>query len=241
MFELKFTDDLVNFEDTEFTLKDIEEKPFILATNLWLYYIQNQKVYRAGFTYEKSGVRIHCQKLIEVQEVEEIPGWIKKSEALVEVSEETKKSVCEIYGRLVKRVAEKKLDPVLFFADAKHKKEAALIYQNEHGLWEVKKPKVAQTAFRTELAAVIFGTGLGLMMADEMDAIPEGVQKKVFEQFEKADALRVLSMVSWIDQLPPQGPQDPQSAVPAEKKEIDRNIQTEEKIAQEITLPGYFR
>ncbi|WP_290154475.1 hypothetical protein [uncultured Dubosiella sp.] len=79
------------------------------------------------------------------------------------------------------------------------------------------------------------------MMADEMDAIPEGVQKKVFEQFEKADALRVLSMVSWIDQLPPQGPQDPQSAVPAEKKEIDRNIQNEEKIAQEITLPGYFR
>jgi hypothetical protein len=151
------------------------------------------------------------------------------------ISEETqKKMICSL-DDLVCAIQENGIE-LISFSDSKNKKTNNIVLRTEAGLWEAKRKGMARTVFRSEMAAIVFASGLGIDLADRIDAIPEIIQKAVYREYGRREKLATLQ-VSWIDR----------TVVPIRKngispESIQDNIKVQtEEIAQENVLPGYFR
>ncbi len=233
MLELECIDQIVSYTGKELSIENIENSTVIVAEKLWIYYIHAGSLYRSGFSYKKRGSKILCKELFETKEIESIPEYKKDLE--VDISEETqKKMICSL-DDLVCAIQENGIE-LISFSDSKNKKTNNIVLRTETGLWEVKRKGMARTVFRSEMAAVIFASGLGIDLSDRIDAIPEMIQKAVYREYGRREKLVTLQ-VSWIDH----------TAVPIQKSGLsfesiqdNINVQTEE-IAQENSLPGYFR
>lgn len=235
MLELECMDQISSYTGKELSIKDIGNSTVIVAEKLWIYYIHAGSLYRSGFSYKKRGSKILCGEFLETKEIESIPGYKKDFEVLT-ISEETqKKMICSL-DDLVCAIKENGGIELISFSDSKNKKTNNIVLRTEAGLWEVKRKSMARTVFRSEMAAVVFASGFGIDLADRVDEIPEMIQKAVYREYGRRENLVALQ-VSWIDH----------TAVPIQKSGLsfesiqdNINVQTEE-IAQENSLPGYFR
>lgn len=235
MLELDNLDQITSYTGKEFSIKDIENSTMVLAEKLWIYYVHAGSLFRSGFAYKKKGSKILCRELIGSYEIESIPEYKRDSDRLVDVSEDTKKKMSRVLDALVCVIQENGIEP-FSFSDSENKESNNMISRTKSGLWAVKRKDMARTIFRSELASVAFACGVGVELADRIDAIPEDVQKIVYQEYGQRGMLIDLK-VSWISH----------KAVQVQKRSQERqndqngiNTQDEE-IAQENALPGYFR
>lgn len=235
MLELDNLDQLSSYTGKEFSIKDIENSTMVFAEKLWIYYVHAGSLFRSGFAYKKKGSKILCRELIGSYEIESIPEYKKASDNLVSVSEDTKKKVCLVLDALVCTIQENGIEP-FSFSDSENKESNNMISRTKSGLWAVKRKDMARTVFRSELASVVFACGMGVELADRIDAIPEDVQKNVYREYGQREWLIDLK-VSWIDHKAVQVQKWSQ-----ERQNAQNSINTQnEEIAQENDLPGYFR
>ncbi|WP_304817849.1 hypothetical protein [Faecalibaculum rodentium] len=159
-----------------------EQNLFFCQDELWLYMIHKNQLIRAAFSYSERGDMVDLGKFKKFKVVDTLP--VTPAEYEPKFLEEQIK-VFKMFSSELEKLDH--LIPVEYpdaFGERPKGKTQIVVKSGIYYCW---RPGMSIAPFRTELAAVAFGSGMNIRLCDKLDSIPKDSQKAVFKQLVSSD------------------------------------------------------
>jgi|GEM_PF-4265731 len=182
-----------------------EQNLFICQDELWHYMIHKNQLIRAVFSYSERGEMVDIGKFKSSKMVDTL--LVTPAEYEPKYLDDHVETFKEFFTLFKKR---DHLIPIEYpdnFGDRPKEKTQIVVKSGIYYCW---RPEMSVAPFRTELAAVAFGSGMNIRLCDKLDSIPKDCQKAAFKQlvlsnqnFRQLSRLRILWMEDILKELEP--------------------------------------